>query len=504
MRCFRLPVYPWLLGIYPILFLFGVNIGLVAENEVHAILVATLIGITLAYILARILLGQAHQAAFLLTICILFFALSGHVYELILPPISDVAWSISLVLLAAITLALIGRTVSSGLFEKIAPVLNLIAAALLGTQLITILPVYATVADHERVVSAFHADSGARAQLAREPNSRPLPDIYYIIPDGYPSDSWLQAAMDYDNSAFTEALEERGFTVVQQAQTNYAATLPALASVLNMKYYPRNDSPFSNLEYLRAEIAFSEVAQALQSLGYTYIQFLSGYLFPSPIADINRDFTPAGPVDVRVNSQGYFFTLVSNEMEVRQITNLELEQFVQQSFISLYVDTTLLRALKPQLGQQLSNDQDQIYPLLSPERFLDTVDEVAATASMPEATFAIVHLMKPHAPVVFDGQGNIVPKKHNTSHEEYFAEFEFTNTKFLQLIDEILANSQQDPVIIFQADHGSTYGGVWSVESRLDHFDVYAAYYFPRRTRYRLSLTIYSDQQLSLASQRAV
>ena len=24
----------------------------------------------------------------------------------------------------------------------------------------------------------------------------------------------------------------------------------------------------------------------------TYIQFLSGYLFPSPIADINRDFTP--------------------------------------------------------------------------------------------------------------------------------------------------------------------------------------------------------------------
>ena len=29
------------------------------------------------------------------------------------------------------------------------------------------------------------------------------PDIYYIIPDGYPSDAWLEEAMNYDNSYFT-------------------------------------------------------------------------------------------------------------------------------------------------------------------------------------------------------------------------------------------------------------------------------------------------------------
>ena len=38
-----------------------------------------------------------------------------------------------------------------------------------------------------------------------------MPDIYFIVPDGYPSDAWLQSKMNFDNSAFTEALQGARF-----------------------------------------------------------------------------------------------------------------------------------------------------------------------------------------------------------------------------------------------------------------------------------------------------
>ena len=47
------------------------------------------------------------------------------------------------------------------------------------------------------------------------------------------------------------------------------------------------------------------------------------------------------------------------------------------------------------------------------------------------------------------------------------------------MIDTILENSQNPPIIIFQADHGSTHGKPLTAERRLVHFDSYAAYYLP-------------------------
>ena len=51
--------------------------------------------------------------------------------------------------------------------------------------------------------------------------------------------------------------------------------------------------------------------------------------------------------------------------------------------------------------------------------------------------------------------------------------------KFLQMIDTILNDSINQPVIIFQADHGSTYGGDWTDDDRSANFDAYAAYHLP-------------------------
>ena len=47
------------------------------------------------------------------------------------------------------------------------------------------------------------------------------------------------------------------------------------------------------------------------------------------------------------------------------------------------------------------------------------------------------------------------------------------------MIDSILENSRNEPIIIFQADHGTFFGRVWTDDRRLTLFESYAAYKNP-------------------------
>ena len=89
---------------------------------------------------------------------------------------------------------------------------------------------------------------------------------------------------------------------------------------------------------------------------------------------------------------------------------------------------------------------------------------------MPEATFTVVHLLKPHAPVTFNEYGEIIESNYSPSPDEFFAEFRFVNSKFLEMFDMLMQDSEEQPVIIFQADHGGTYGHAASPDNRLPVF----------------------------------
>ena len=196
------------------------------------------------------------------------------------------------------------------------------------------------------------------------------PDIYFIFPDAYPSDAWLQSAMNYDNSQFTEALKARGFVVNTHTQSNYGITLMSLASTLNMTYIASNPSPFADTDYLRLLISDSIVARKIKQLGYTFVQFLSGYLIPSPTADINRDFTPLGPIEIGVDGQT-FSTVLVDGLPIDDYNIFDMSHFYKRSFISLYLDTTLLRILSYELGKVIFANESTSYDLFAPARFLD-------------------------------------------------------------------------------------------------------------------------------------
>jgi hypothetical protein len=55
-------------------------------------------------------------------------------------------------------------------------------------------------------------------QISPKTSQETLPDIYYIIFDGYAREDILESIYHFDNSQFTEQLSERGFFVAQQSR----------------------------------------------------------------------------------------------------------------------------------------------------------------------------------------------------------------------------------------------------------------------------------------------
>ncbi len=228
LQVIRYPFYLWLVGIYPIVYLYSENLGLVIDREVLTSLICITVAITIAFFLTDLFVRNKHKTAFTLGLCIVFFSLSGHVYGLAFERDSLFVWTMMIVVAMVLLFALVLRAGTGRFSAQATTVLNIIVMALLAT------PGSALVAGFVSQSLSVPASLGQNEWAGTQPvipkvnDSETHPDIYYIIPDGYPSDSWLQEAMNYDNSEFSKALEDRGFTVVGHAQANYGATLLSL------------------------------------------------------------------------------------------------------------------------------------------------------------------------------------------------------------------------------------------------------------------------------------
>jgi hypothetical protein len=223
----------------------------------------------------------------------------------------------------------------------------------------------------------------------------------------------------------------------------------------------------SDEDYLRAMIADSAVSRELEARGYTYVYMLSGYALPSQSAEMNIDFHPTGPVYFPGGSEG---------------GTHDATRLYQRPFIPLFLSTTMLRGFADQ-AQGARDVSDEPYLFWEPERALMTWDEAEKIAALPEATFAFVHIIKPHEPVAFDREGNIVQPYPNYEEEprediqpRFFEQVEFTNARTLAMIDAIVEQSDVPPIIILQGDHGSDLGQPESADGKRTNFEILNAY----------------------------
>lgn len=443
-------LYPWLLTLYPIIYLYSANLGLVREDDVVEVVLATLGATTAVVLVGYFLLRDLHKAGMVSGIIGLVFLTYGHLYATL--ESSRLAQTL---LLPVMGISALGAMVmilrSRWLWQQLTPYLNLASAVLL------LIPLW--------MVVQFHADpppAGITAQAnpfervvttPKVADSPERPDIYYIILDAYSSNGLLMRDYGYDNSPFTDALEERGFFVAYDSEANYGVTMLSLSSSLNMRYITPDDrnnfdpGKMTDYMYLRSLIANNRVADELMSLGYSYIYIMSGFLAPSVMADVNVAFYPDGPA--------YFS---GDDFKARE-GNTDISWTYKQPFWPFFLKTTVLRPVASHFDTQTSGEP---YPVSAPEVFHATFDELERIPEMEEATFTLVHVMKPHWPTQFDREGNLlgfeVEDNDPRRSEYFFDELVYLNSEVLDVVDGILTKSDVPPIIILQGDHGSDLG----------------------------------------------
>jgi len=297
------------------------------------------------------------------------------------------------------------------------------------------------------------------------PSRADLPDIYYIILDGYGQAEMLQALHGYDNSNFISALQARGFVVASHSRANYPRSLLSLSSSLNMQYLDPLSSSMGDSDLwwpLTGIVHQSLVRQFVEETGYRFVSIASGW-----------DFTNVS--DAEVFEKPYSIVLNDFQKDFFIKTNLRYLGKLDQSLISFPSYNAYRRTIV--FG-------------------FETLPEIA---SIPGSKFVFAHILAPHPPFVFDESGNPLNPDYQLTLQDkpvmfdslvdyehgYFSEMVFINRMTLKAVDAILTESKTPPVIIIQGDHGPGMIGnydVFDIACLYERYSILNAYYLPNAT----------------------
>lgn len=239
-----------------------------------------------------------------------------------------------------------------------------------------------------------------------------LPDIYYVILDGYGRADVLQKYYGFDNCEFLDGLRQRGFYVADQSSTNYPATILSLPSSLNMRYLESGDRQ-GGRKSLAEMVRTHEVGLRLRERGYKLIHFNTCFLSTacSDIAHVSlgeQSPLPAG-----------------SRMLLQFVIERSALQFVNGGALAVYA--------------------------AQHRRALAELPEVPALAGRK---FTFLHLVAPHPPFVFDRAGRANWNIDQSDRNSYVDQVVSINREVIRAIDAVLAKSTVPPIIIVQSDHG--------------------------------------------------
>jgi hypothetical protein len=264
------------------------------------------------------------------------------------------------------------------------------------------------------------------------------PDMYVILLDGYPRADVLDYAFDIDNTAFVDALGERGFTVAPNSHSDYLWTHVSVPSALNLAYVEQIPEMKAFIEgraarqpTLRHTVSDNEAFAIAREHGYDTVAVASGFEEVAP-----------RQADVYVDSGNL------NEFEISLLTS---------TFAA-----AVINAVAPDFGSGQLRERV--------EANLDALPEIAAMRDRPPA-LVFSHVPAPHQPTVFgtDGVPVVVPltdawfadspgergEDPDEFVERYRAQLPYLNARVLATIDGIVEAAEVPPVIVLFSDHGS-------------------------------------------------
>jgi hypothetical protein len=482
----RLGSVLWIL--HPFLFFFYSTFSLIVANPSFAPQ-AMIRSIVIGFSTLFLILTYSHfrwngeRAALILSGVIILFFAYGHLVNLIetyfgqsFPMIGEWVLLIPILAAALLWIYFVGRRLhQASTFTQYFLVVGI---------LVNLFPLLQQLrsARFENIVQAqFHTyqdEMKAQLNLEKEGSEekhtadKVQRDIYYIVLDAYARADVLKDLYGYDNSAFLDFLEMRGFYIASESHTNYISTEFSLASTLNMSHI--SDLPEILEEHGGADensvkelagnlIASSIIQEYLQERGYTIVAFESGY----------------------------DSTALRDENVYMQSPDLDRGSLWRVGFEVMLLDSSLGRLVMRAFPES-ADTLDWLFDLHR-GRILYTLDHLPDFVQDERPTFVYAHIISPHTPYVFGPNGERIEHQNpftlldadpgNPENIQlYRDQVHFLNSLVMDVIEEILQNSPTKPIIILQADHGSK---VYrdkepspEIQCRLN-LPILNAYYFP-------------------------
>lgn len=422
--------HPLFFAVYPVLFLYARHQGTINSADAVLPLFVCFFSALAALILFRLLSGDGIKAS--LSVTVLCFAMFtfGSFDSLLFasgePHAGRNFWFPLLWFIgnaAAIILIMKNR----GDNGKANSFLNLMALVMLIMSGAGIL--HTAMFSESAVRPAISLQNGPET-LSDEEKQR-LPDVFYLILDGYARQDTLQRLYSFDNSKFMTFLSQSGFFIASQSYANYPQTYLSLASSLNstrLDFLAEQFSDTNSVQPLVEMIQNNRLFEILKKWGYKTVAFSSGY-----------SGTEIRTADVYI---------------ARSIPGRE--------FINTLINMTFLAALKLPFFD-LSVSQADIHR----ERIRQTLQEIPELAfSEPVCVFA--HIICPHPPFVFAADGKSLDQSERFtlfdgndwgSDKETYRKLYTDQLLYLnQLVEKTVADTLNRPgrpkILVIQSDHG--------------------------------------------------
>jgi hypothetical protein len=453
--------HPILFSLYPIIALISFNIDQILPQEVLHSLFFTLVGAIGLFLILKILVKDWKRAGLVCSLWLILFFSFGHIYGLIAgKSIANIPlgradylaslWAIVFIMGTWFILRKLRNTLGVTNF------LNLVSIILM------IFPGYRILsfALHNNGQSmARVSQSNAQEYVTIDKRAGSSPDIYYLIVDGYARADVLKEIYSYDNSEFINFLTEKGFYIADDSHSNYAQTSLSLGSSLNLDYINELSNEMGKNSTSRIPlvtmIQHSKVRDYLSSRGYQLVTIASTYSV-TEIRDADLFLNPGEKLN-RFES-----TLLSGSVAVLVL--------------------------------------DKLIPAWYRNQLLMNLDTLANLPAVDSPKFVFAHLTLPHPPFVFGPNGENIPPRnfkegnyYDGTPQEYIEGYRgqliYLNKHLEQIITNILNDSDPEPIILLQADHGPGALLNWDFINKTclkERMSILNAYYLPGNFKVRL------------------
>ena len=453
----KIPFHLLLIPIYFVITQFEQNSSEVFLEDLIRPILAVIVFSLALYLILLVIMKNSQKAALSASTIIFLFFLYGLVYGALKAMSSPLARHRFLLPLFLILMgALVWRVIRmKKMGNTITQLFNLFSIVLLVLPAINIYLYY-----HSRAAIYMQSPSFSQtSSMSQNEIEEMLPDIYFILADAYGREDYLEEGYDFDNSALLNWLEEKNFYVAHCARSNYAHTVLSLSSSFQMNYIPTYASEDQYFDGgLDDYVVHNVVRSTLESYGYQIVSF----------ENVHWDYSDA---DVY-----YDFTIKLFSPYLRPFENMILTSSMFRAVVEFNSST------QEYLSALTSTPVMEHY--LRQKFILDTLENETVGLESPKFVFA--HIETPHGPYVFDTDGSFIEEDafyrgeyYSAINEEYgnlgyIKQLEFMNGRLEEIVEKILQESENPPIIIIQGDHSIDEFG-----SEEDRMKIFYAVYLP-------------------------